>query len=234
MNRLLLFLVCVFAMPQMADAQVWGWFPRSSTAQEGFLRGQGAAATGQGFYLNGLGNYQVQYQQAYRAWLENEAYRIRTRRQLDAEKDLIRSQKPTFFERQMASLDAREKRILLEVRKQELDRLEEKLRKEGKLPKRKPYVYNGVQYESYSAFKKSPAYAVKKAESDRKWEEHKKRREAEEAAKQKRIDEAAEWLRDWNSKSSGERMILSERRKRNQRLRKIMGEEYYQKYLKKD
>jgi hypothetical protein len=232
MVRLFLAVIIVgfTALPVSAQQSWWGW-PHSSTAQESWLRGWGAAAQGFGQWMDSLGRYENMHESARQKYLQNEAERIRTRWAIqDEAKERRKAKYPDYYTRELERLDREEKRLEITARQHALEKKKQEMVDNGELPSPPKYTYDGVEYENYAEFKKSDAYKHRQQELAARRVLAEMKYKLEKLEEEKRQQEAAEWLRDWYSKSSGQRMIESERRKRERNLRKIMGEEWWQKY----
>ena len=195
----------------------------SSTAAEGYLRGRGAAAIGAGQYLESLGRYQNLNQEARRRAYDNWVNGVRTRWDIkDEYKARFRRDHPTYPERRMHQLDMIEARALVEKR-------EEEMRAKGLLhPKpESAFGYNGVRYKSYAEFKTTPAYKQMIADRDAKA----KKREAEKVAEKARYDAATKFLAERSRMDPITRMMMDERNARHRRLKKIMGEEWWNEHM---
>lgn len=141
-----------------ANAQIfvpntfWGC-NRSATVGESYLNGAANLAAAQGLYLQGLGSYQIQRQQAIGISIQNWEQRIRTRWEIQDEwKE--RNKTENFIQRKNRALDLAEQRHALKQREQDLiDR--------GILPPKKEsgFYHKGKFFTSIEEWKESPEYA---------------------------------------------------------------------------
>ena len=131
---------------------------RSSTLQEGILRGSGAYWYGKGAYLRNLGMYEKDHQNAYSDYLDNVQKRVDAYWNVK-EQWKERNKHKTWIQRQEESFERSQKIHDLKLK-------EEQLIKEGVLaPKKTPkIVYQGKEYNNYAEFKKSNAWIQMKSE----------------------------------------------------------------------
>ena len=211
-----------------------GWGNHSSTAAEGFMRGQGARAAGYGQWLRALGVYENQHQEALHKHYENEDFRIKKywevkkfyedtqlqRRISEAERNSqIRKSKIAAEEERLNDLEAL---AALEARK-------EALRNAGLLPakQKQSFVVNGKDYGSYLDFKKTDDYirfmaAVRwKAAID----------EAKEKMEAEKQEEALRFLAKRAMLTPGEEMKATEMSRARRQLVFTMGEAWVKQYI---
>lgn len=211
-----------------------GWGQHSSTAAEGFMRGQGARAAGYGQWLRALGVYENQHQEALRKHYENEEFRIKKywetkkfydqtqhqRRMEEAERNAqIRQFKIAAEETRLKDLESA---AALEVRK-------DALRAAGVLPAKQPqsFVYNGKRYGTYAEFKKTDDYIRLRAAA--RWkvamDNAKAKLDAEKQA------EALRFLAERSMLTPVQEMQATERSRARRQLSLSMGEAWVKKYI---
>ncbi len=219
MKNIILPIIGLLLLTSSVEAQFvprtfWGC-NRAATVGESYLNGAANLAAAQGLYLQGLGNYQIQRQRAIDLSIENWESRVRTRWEIQDEYRK-RTKTENYIEKRHRSLDLAEQRHALKQREQDLI-------DKGILPPKKPgyFIHKGKKFHSIEEWKKSPEYwEMKKeqAEKEIKLEEEKRLKEIQ---RQKDLEDLRRYRQD---------PYYFEKNRREERVREIMGEEYWRKF----
>jgi hypothetical protein len=189
----------------------------SSTAAEGYMRGQGARAAGYAQYLRALGAYQKMHQEALRKHYENEDFRIKkyweTKREYEAE------QRRRYDEKY--GIKAEHARLDKVIEKAELEARKAAMREAGLLPEKQnqAFIYNGKDYGTYAKFIASDEYLrfLAAVKWKRAMDDAKARLDAE------KQQEALRFLAERAAMSPLQRMQAEDRAKAIRQLRFVLG-----------
>jgi hypothetical protein len=213
MFRIVIISLILNGFISIAQAQIHVEPHHSSTSEESLFRGIGAWFRDYGKWLESKGHYEDLRENARRKYIDNWYHAITVWWNI---RDNYREKNKTtqWHMSRMAQLDLIEARALVKKREQEM-------RRSGLLPEKKSYfTHDGVQYDSYAAFKASTAYQQMLVERD----ERQRQRELEKLREEFRRRQAIDFFSKYNRLSAAEKLLYNERRKRERDLERIMNE----------
>lgn len=220
------FIMMVFLLgPTITQAQVPSnpWYG-ADTAQSAGFKGLGQRLRGEASRIQALGDFHTKRQQAYNQYLDNTNKKIRYRWALKDDAKARRNAQPNVLDRMESRMNMAERRYALKQR-------EDDLIKRGILPPRKVsngFYYKGERYNSYAQFKLSPAHDQMIAEREIRFAKAR----AVKAAEQARYDAAVRFLAKRRRMDPINRVFMDQRNARNRTVRRVMGEAWWNKYMK--